>query len=123
MRHWDDLTYLEQLACTHWDMYKDAYGVRPRHIDVSKWTEQDFLHAFKELSEEMGREEQRQEERERFAAERFENQVNSWISKGTVSNREHAIEKFHVLEGTDGDLLYLCFCLGLSYHYFSKKVN
>jgi hypothetical protein len=35
---WGEMTVLEQYACTYWDMYKDAYGVRPRGIDTSAWT-------------------------------------------------------------------------------------
>ena len=35
---WEDMTPLEQAQCTYWDMYKDAYGHRPRGIDTSSWT-------------------------------------------------------------------------------------
>ena len=35
---WEDMTELEQAQCTFWDMYKDAYGVRPRGVDTSGWT-------------------------------------------------------------------------------------
>jgi len=39
---WDQMTLLEQYACIYWDMYKDAYGVRPRGIDTRDWTEEDY---------------------------------------------------------------------------------
>ena len=26
----------------YWDLYKDAYGIRPRGIDTSSWTRQQF---------------------------------------------------------------------------------
>jgi hypothetical protein len=42
MKAWNELTPLEQLACTYWDAYKDAYGVRPRGIDNSLWTVERF---------------------------------------------------------------------------------
>ena len=32
---WEEMTVLEQMQCQYWDMYKDAYGVRPRGIDTS----------------------------------------------------------------------------------------
>ena len=35
---WDELSELEQAQATFWDMYKDAYGVRPRGVDTSGWT-------------------------------------------------------------------------------------
>ena len=33
---------LESLAAHHWDLYKDAHGVRPRGIDTSNWTVEVF---------------------------------------------------------------------------------
>ena len=35
LKSWEDMTDLEQAQCTYWDMYKDAYGVRPRGVDTS----------------------------------------------------------------------------------------
>jgi hypothetical protein len=35
---WEEMTVLEQMQCQYWDMYKDAYGVRPRGIDTSAWS-------------------------------------------------------------------------------------
>lgn len=36
------MTKLEQLAYEYWDLYKEVYGVRPRGVDTSAWTEEDF---------------------------------------------------------------------------------
>jgi hypothetical protein len=41
-KSWEDMTDLEQAQCTYWDMYKDAYGHRPRGVDTSVWTLADF---------------------------------------------------------------------------------
>ena len=41
-KSWEEMTVLEQYACQFWDMYKDAYGVRPRGIDTSSWTVEQF---------------------------------------------------------------------------------
>ena len=38
MKSWEDLTPLEQARETYSDMYKDAYGMRPRGVDTSTWT-------------------------------------------------------------------------------------
>jgi len=35
-------TRREELECIFWDMYKDAYGVRPRGVDTSAWDEATF---------------------------------------------------------------------------------
>ena len=36
------MTKLEQLSYEYWDLYKDVYGVRPRDVDTSAWTIEDF---------------------------------------------------------------------------------
>jgi hypothetical protein len=33
-KSWEEMTDLEQAQCTYWDMYKDAYGHRPRGVDT-----------------------------------------------------------------------------------------
>ena len=52
-KSWEDYTPLEQAQCTFWDMYKDAHGIRPRHIDTSSWTLAQFEQEFAELEEVM----------------------------------------------------------------------
>jgi hypothetical protein len=49
MQSWEEMTVLEQMQCQFWDMYKDAYGVRPRGIDTTSWTEADFEAEFQML--------------------------------------------------------------------------
>ncbi len=61
---WEEMTVLEQYACQYWDMHKDAYGVRPRCIDTSSWTEADFEAEFKLLGEVIEREEALRKESE-----------------------------------------------------------
>ena len=48
-KSWEDLTQLEQARELHWDMYKDAYGVRPRDVDTSHWTLKQFEAELEEL--------------------------------------------------------------------------
>ena len=55
MTPWDQLPRLQQLAITHWDLYKDVMGVRPRWIDTSQWTESDFESEIELLIEIMNR--------------------------------------------------------------------
>lgn len=49
MKTWEEMTELEKAAVTYWDMYKEAYGVRPRGVDVSDWTMEEFERQFKGL--------------------------------------------------------------------------
>jgi len=116
---WEEMTELEQMQCQYWDMYKDAYGMRPRGIDTSSWTEAEFLNVFEQLDEVIQREEEQRKINETEAAVRFEAQIDSLISAGAVS-RDAALKWIHEAEGSNGDDEYLCFLLGLSYGYFRK---
>ena len=51
-KSWEELTILEQYHQIYSDMYKDAYGIRPRN-DVSGWTEEDFKREFEVLERAM----------------------------------------------------------------------
>ena len=48
LKSWEEMTPLERAHETYSDMYKDAYGFRPRN-DVSNWTLADFEKEFEEL--------------------------------------------------------------------------
>jgi hypothetical protein len=48
---WDDMTELDKMQAMYWDMYKDAYGVRPRGVDTASWTVEDFEEQFKMLGQ------------------------------------------------------------------------
>ncbi len=74
---WEEMTTLEQYACTYWSMYKDAYGVRPRGIDTSSWTEADFEREFLELSVTIAEEDRVRKEAEERAAHDFERRMLS----------------------------------------------
>jgi hypothetical protein len=118
-KSWEEMSVLEQMQCQYWDMYKDAYGVRPRGIDTSTWTEYAFQVEFEHLSLVIQQEETARKESEASAAVRFEAQMDSLMQAGAVS-RDAALKWIHEAEGSDGDDEYLCFLLGLSYGYFRK---
>ena len=119
-KSWEEMSTLEQYACTYWDMYKDAYGVRPRGIDTTDWTEAQFEAEFVYLGKAIEANYKEQLESEAKAIERFEAQVNSFIDSG-AKDRETAIRWFHEAENTNGDDEYLCYCLGLPYRYLVKE--
>ena len=118
-KSWEEMSDLEQAQCTYWDMYKDAYGVRPRGIDTSAWTVEDFDREFAELGGIIDREEEDRKEREAESSVRFENQITSLIQSG-ARDRQAAIAWIHEAEGTNGDDDYLAWTLGLPYQYFRK---
>ena len=118
-KSWEEMSDLEQAQCTYWDMYKDAYGVRPRGIDTSAWTVEDFDREFAELGGIIDREEEDRKEREAEASVRFENQITSLVQSG-ARDRQAAIAWIHEAEGTNGDDDYLAWTLGLPYQYFRK---
>jgi hypothetical protein len=62
MKHWNELTPLEQAHCIYSDMHKDAYGFRPRN-DVSAWTLEDFEQEFEDLGRIINADMEREEKR------------------------------------------------------------
>ena len=117
---WEEMTVLEQYACTYWDMYKDAYGVRPRGIDTSSWSESDFEREFFQLSVTIAEEDRIRKEAEEKAAHDFEMRILSLLQTG-ATDRDMALRWVHEAEGSDGDDEYLCFLVGLPYGYFRKE--
>jgi hypothetical protein len=120
MTSWEEMTVLEQMQCQFWDMYKDAHGIRPRFIDTSSWTEEDFEAEFKSLGEIIEREEYARKVSEAIAAVDFEKRVADLIMTG-ADDRATALRWIHEAEGSNGDDEYLCYCLGLAYGYFRKN--
>jgi len=118
-KSWEEMSVLEQYACTYWDMYKDAYGVRPRGIDTSGWTEEQFEAEFVSLSRTIEANYQEQLIAEERATVDFEMRVQGLMMSGAKSY-EMALRWIHEAEGSDGDEEYLCFLVGLPYGYFRK---
>jgi hypothetical protein len=118
-KSWEELTTLEQYSSIYWDMYKDAFGIRPRGIDTSAWTEADFQAEFKELGEVIDREEKVRVQAQENAVFSFEKRVDALILSG-AKDRATAMRWIHEAEDTQGDDEYLCYTLGLPYMYFRK---
>ena len=120
-KSWEEMSTLEQYACQFWDMYKDAYGVRPRGIDTSSWTEADFEAEFVQLGIVIAEEDRIRKESQEKAAHDFEMRILSLLQTG-AKDREMALRWIHEAEGSNGDDEYLCFLLGLPYRYFTKEI-
>jgi hypothetical protein len=116
-KSWEEMSTLEQYACQYWDMYKDAYGVRPRGIDTSSWTESDFEAEFRQLGMTIADNDYERKQSEEKAAHDFEMRMLGLLQSG-AKTREMAMRWVHEAEGSGGDDEYLCFLLGLPYRYF-----
>ena len=114
----DTLTRTEELQCIFWDMYKDAYNFRPRHIDTSTWTEAQFEAEFEQLAEVIQREAILRDNSEARASHEFEMRMLDLLRSG-AKDREMAMRWVHEAEETGGDDEYLCYTLGLPYRYFA----
>jgi hypothetical protein len=119
MLSWNEMSPLEQAQCQYWDMYKDAYGSRPRGIDTTSWSLEKFDAEFETLAMVIQREEEQRKINEAEATVRFEAQLADLMKSG-ARTREAAIAWVHEAEGSQGDDEYLCFLLGLPYGYFRK---
>jgi len=117
-KSWEEMSVLEQMQCQYWDMYKDAYGVRPRGVDTSGWTEEVFMAEFELLGKVIEQEEIARKESEAQAIVRFEDSVLNLMHTGT--NRERVIAWLMDAEGANGDYEYFCFTQGLPYGYFKE---
>ena len=120
-KSWEEYTPLEQAAMTYWDMYKDAHGFRPRHVDTSAWTLEQFEAEFKELEQVIEREHILREEREATASHEFEMRMLDLLRSG-AKDRAMALRWIHEAEETNGDDEYLCYTVGLPYGYFRETV-
>jgi hypothetical protein len=114
MKQWNELTQLEQLDCIYWDVYKEAHGIRPRWIDTSTWTVEQFEREIQELSDIADR---ANAQRNADELAEFEN----------VKARIHQLQEIHGFDwnqavnwidqemGTNGDISFLEFELGIPY--------
>jgi len=117
-KSWEEMTALEQACETYWDMYKDAYGVRPRWIDTTKWTLADFDAEFASLATAIEQAEADRKTAEAEAIVKFEDRVASLMHTG--ADRERVIAWLMDAEHANGDLEYFAFTQGLPYGYFRK---
>lgn len=120
----NEMTRTEELQSIYWDMYKDAHGFRPRHVDTTHWTEEMFVAEFEALELAIRQEELLRAFNEGQAIERFEVRMANLMATG-AQDRATAIRWIMDAEGADGDTEYADYLLGLPYGYianFATKV-
>ena len=116
---WEDLTDLDRAQCIFSDMYKDAYGFRPRDVDTRGWTLKDFDSEFDILQEVIDRGEREQHLREQQAIVHFERRLQELIKLG-AQDRATAIRWCMGADEVD-DLDHLCYRNHLPYSYFQQQ--
>jgi hypothetical protein len=116
---WEEMSELEQAQSIYWDMYKDAHGIRPRHVDTSGWTLEVFQEEFADLGRIIADNENQRKVFEADAIEKFEKHVTDTICMG-ARDRETALRWIMDASNANGDWEYLCYDLGLPYQYFRK---
>jgi len=114
---WEDMSELEQCRETYSDMYKDAYGFRPRFVDTSLWTLDQYEAELEFLGKKIERQIAQEREEQQDAILEFEDRVLQLIGLG-AGNRETALRWIDEADGSNGDMEYLCFMNGLPYGYF-----
>ncbi len=118
-KSWEEMTALEQARETYWDMYKDAYGVRPRWIDTTQWTLEVFEAEFASLATAIEQADIQRKADEAEAIAKFEQHVINTMCMG-ARDCETALRWIMDASTANGDWDYLCWDLGLPYHYFRK---
>lgn len=121
-KSWEEMSTLEQYSCQFWDMYKDAYGVRPRGIDTAAWDEATFEAEFNYLQDLIAKNEQEREIAEREATVTFEQRIQELYACG-AKDRAMALRWIHEAEGSNGDDEFLCYLVGLPYRYFQVDTS
>ena len=119
-KSWVEMTELEQLACEHSDFYKDAYGIRPRWLDTSSWSVEQFNAEFESLAAVCKENAIARKQAEASASAQVEARI-ALLMKSGAPNRATAIRWIGETEGSNGDMEYLCFLLGVDYGYFKEN--
>ena len=114
----ETMTRMEELQSIFWDMYKDAYGIRPRGISTHLWDEAKFIREFDFLQSEITKNEGLRKIAEHQAAHAFEMRLQGLLMSG-AKDREMALRWVHEAEGSNGDDEFLCYLVGLPYRYFA----
>jgi hypothetical protein len=119
MLSWNEMSPLEQAQCQYWDMYKDAYGCRPRGIDTTGWTLAEFDREFEFLANLIQQNFEQEQADQKVAVAEFETKVETLVN-GTTS-REKAIAWLMDSVEAQGDPEYACYLFGLPYGYLKEQ--
>lgn len=114
---WETLSRKEQLEAYVWDLYKEAHGIRPRHLRLVDMTEAELEAMVDDLHREIEMAEKARRADQAAAVLRFSKRVEDTIKSG-AKDRETALRWIHEADGSNGDDEYLCYLNGLPYGFF-----
>lgn len=117
MQTWNEMSRRDQLAATHYDMYKDVHGIRPRWMNYDAMTEQELEAELNQLSVELEHVIAEEKRAQEIAIEKFEKHVTNTICMG-ARDRETALRWIMDASNADGDWEYFCYENNLPYGYF-----
>lgn len=120
MTPWNELSRRDQLAATHYDFYKDVFGIRPRWMNYDAMTEAELEAELDQLSKQAEVQAAIEAEQQAKAVDDVEHVILNLLMSG-ARDRAMAIRWLHEAHNTDGDEDYLCYTLNLPYGYFSKE--
>lgn len=107
-----------ELQCFFYDIYKEAHGFRPKHIDISKMSKDNLISEINYLQSVVEENEIEDSKREKIAIENFNALIEKTILIG-ANNRETAIRWLAESSDCANDLDFLCYQHGLPYQYLS----
>ena len=116
---WEDMSERDQLATYWWDAYKDAYNSRPRGVDTSSWTVEDFQTQLDLLSDVIASNVAADQIQEQEAIQAFERSVAHLQTMG-AKDRADALRWIMDSTTCNGDWDALCFEFGLPFAYFNQ---
>ena len=108
------------------DLYKDAYGLRPREEFWFDWdlaTADEKQQIWDSLIATAESEADRERQEQLAAEAAFEQHVERTVRLVAGSTREDAIRYMHDSFNTNGSTEYLEYCLGVRYGYLSGSVR
>lgn len=109
---------IAEYQATYSDLYKDAYGFRPRG-SMPQWTVAEWEQEFQRLAVICDDNREAESKAHAAAAAEVEATIAQLIVKG-AADRAAALRWLHDANTTNGDNEYLCYCLGLPYGYFRE---
>ena len=116
-KNWDELSRKEQLETTVWDMYKEAHGIRPRHLNLAAMTEDELQATCKRLEAEIEMADKARRADQAAAVLRFSKRVEDTIKSG-AGDRETALRWIMEADAVNGDWEFLAWINGLPYGFF-----
>lgn len=108
----------EQLECMVWDAYKDAYGVRPRFMNLEAMTVEELKFELESCSKVAEQNYIREQEEQKIAIAKFEDRIDNLMHDGT--SRSRVVAWFMQAEEVNSDFEYFEYLNGLPYGYLKQ---